>query len=251
MRLLRVLLALVLGLTAAQAVAQSRGPVVLAAASLQESMTEAAGVWQRQGNAAPVLSFAASSALARQIEAGAPADIFFSADEPWMDYVQSKGMLRANSRSSFLKNHLVIIAPRHSRVRIMGFDVAGGLGAKGRLSLADPSAVPAGKYAKAALMHYGSWSTVRSRVASAENVRAALALVERGAAPLGVVYATDARASKRVRVVKTFPDASHPPILYPIAVTAKSRHPDAAAFVKFLQSTQGRAIFAKHGFDFH
>lgn len=238
-------------LLAPAASAADRGPLVLAAASLQESLTEAADAWAAQGHARPVLSFAASSALARQIMAGAPADLFLSADEPWMDAVQKAGLLRAGTRTTLLGNRLVLIAPAGSRVRLTparGFPIARALGG-GRLAVADPDAVPAGKYAKAALTSLGLWRGVAGRLAPAENVRAAMALVERGAAPLGIVYATDAKASRTVRVVGTFPASSHPPIRYPVAVLKASRHKDAAAFRAFLLSRQARAIFARHGFS--
>ena len=238
-------------LLAPTAMAQERGPVVLAAASLQEVLTEAANVWAAKGHARPVLSFAASSALARQVIAGAPADLFLSADEQWMDAVAKAGLLRAGTRTTLLGNRLVLIAPAASRTRLTlarGFPLVKALGS-GRLALADPDAVPAGKYAKAALTYLGVWNGVAAKVAPAENVRAAMALVERGAAPLGIVYATDARASKAVRVVGIFPATSHPPIRYPVAVLKASRHKDAAGFRAFLLSQQGRAIFARHGFS--
>ncbi len=223
---------------------------MLAAASLQESLTEAADAWAARGHAKPVLSFAASSALARQIVAGAPADIFLSADEPWMDAVAKAGLLRPGTRTTLLANRLVLIAPAQSKLRLTpqpGFPLARALG-RGRLALADPGAVPAGKYAKDALTRLGVWRSVAGKVAPAENVRAAMALVERGAAPLGIVYATDAQASRAVRVVGTFPASSHAPIHYPVAVLTASRHRDAAPFRAFLTSREGRAIFARHGF---
>lgn len=249
-RTLHLLVMLFALLLAPAAMAQERGPVVLAAASLQESLTEAADAWAAKGHARPVLSFAASSALARQVLAGAPADLFLSADEEWMDAVAKAGLLRAGTRTVLLGNRLVLIAPAASKVRLTparGFPLARALGS-GRLALADPGAVPAGKYAKAALTRLGVWAGVAAKIAPAENVRAAMALVERGAAPLGIVYATDARASKAVRIVGTFPASSHPPIRYPVAVLKASRHKDAAGFRAFLLSQQGRAIFARHGF---
>lgn len=249
-RTLRLLVMLFALLLAPAAMAQERGPVVLAAASLQESLTEAADAWAAKGHARPVLSFAASSALARQVIAGAPADLFLSADEEWMDAVAKAGLLRAGTRTVLLGNRLVLIAPAASKIRLTparGFPLARALGS-GRLALADPGAVPAGKYAKAALTRLGVWAGVAAKIAPAENVRAAMALVERGAAPLGIVYATDARASKAVRIVGTFPASSHPPIRYPVAVLKASRHKDAAGFRAFLLSQQGRAIFARHGF---
>jgi molybdate transport system substrate-binding protein len=249
-RCLRLLLACLVLLLAPQAHAAERGPLVLAAASLQESLTEAADAWAARGHAKPVLSFAASSALARQIVAGAPADIFLSADEPWMDAVAKAGLLRPGTRTTLLANRLVLIAPAQSKLRLTpqpGFPLARALG-RGRLALADPGAVPAGKYAKDALTRLGVWRSVAGKVAPAENVRAAMALVERGAAPLGIVYATDAQASRAVRVVGTFPASSHAPIHYPVAVLTASRHRDAAPFRAFLTSREGRAIFARHGF---
>ncbi|MGQ2935095.1 MAG: molybdate ABC transporter substrate-binding protein [Sphingopyxis sp.] len=248
LHLFALLITLLLGPTA---FAQERGPVVLAAASLQESLTEAANAWAAKGHAKPVISFAASSALARQVMAGAPADLFLSADEEWMDAVAKAGLLRAGTRTTLLGNRLVLIAPASSKVRLTparGFALARALGT-GRLALADPDAVPAGKYAKAALTHLGVWTSVAAKVAPAENVRAAMALVERGAAPLGIVYATDARASKAVRVVGVFPASSHPPIRYPVALLKASRSRDAAGFRAFLLSKQARAIFVRHGFS--
>lgn len=238
------------GLLPAAAQAQQRGPLVLAASSLQEALTQAARGWTARKHAKPVVSFAASSALARQIEAGAPADLFISADEQWMDHVASKRLLRAGTRVSFLSNRLVLIAPARSTSRLTvarKFPLARALG-KGRLAMADPESVPAGKYAKAALSSLGVWQQVAGRLARAENARAALALVERGAAPFGVVYATDARASKKVRVVGVFPAASHPPITYSVAVLRASTHPEAEKFRRFLISRAGKAIFARHGF---
>ena len=236
---------------AGPAAAQSRGPLVLAAASLQEAMTDAADAWAARRHARPVISFAASSALARQVEAGAPVDLFVSADEEWMDYLAARALIVPGSRATLLANRLVLIAPADSRVRLTiarGFPLARALG-NGRLAMADPAAVPAGRYGAAALTRLGVWTSVRARIAGAENVRAALALVERGAAPLGIVYATDARASTRVRVVGTFPADSHPPITYPVARLRASTNPEAEAFRRFLLSREGKAIFARRGFS--
>jgi len=232
------------------AFAQQSGPLVLAAASLQESMNAVADAWAAKGHARPKISFAGSSALARQIEAGAPADLFVSADEPWMDEVQGKGLLRPKTRVSFLTNNLVLIAPANKPVRLKiapGFRLAAALGPN-RLAVADPNAVPAGVYAKQALTRLKVWPSVQGKLAPAENVRAALALVSRGAAPLGVVYATDARAEPGVRVVDTFPAASHDPISYPVALLAASRHKDAEGFRRFLISAEGKAVFRRFGF---
>lgn len=231
--------------------AQQSGPLVLAAASLQEAMTDAANAWTGKRHPRPVVSFAGSSALARQIEMGARADLFISADNEWMDYVAGKGLVRPQSRALLLSNRLVLIAPAASKVQMTirpAFPLARALG-NGRLAMADPDSVPAGKYGKAALMHLRVWSLVEGKLARAENVRAALTLVERGEAPLGIVYATDARASPRVRVVGTFPAKSHPPITYPIALLKSATNPEADAFRRFLLSREGKAIFARRGFS--
>jgi len=247
-----LLLGLFCFLSPAPAAAQpQKAPLVLAASSLQEALSECAGQWAAAGHPRPVISFAASSALARQIDAGAPADLFVSADEPWMDHVEAQGRLAPGTRVSFLANRLVLIAPASSKARLAigrHFPLARALGDKGRLAMADPGAVPAGKYGKAALETLGVWPSVAGRIAPAENVRAALALVERGAAPLGIVYATDAMASGKVRVVGRFPANSHPPVTYPVARLRSSANPEAEAFRRFLISRAGKAIFARHGF---
>ncbi|MES2097189.1 MAG: molybdate ABC transporter substrate-binding protein [Pseudomonadota bacterium] len=224
-------------------------PVVLAAASLQESLNAAADVWATSGHSRPVLSFAASSALARQIEAGAPADLFASADEEWMDALAAKKLIVPGTRADLVGNRLVVIEPV-GRATIMprsGIRLARVLGA-GPLAMADPDSVPAGKYGKAALIKLGAWNNVASHVVRAENVRAALALVERGAAPFGIVYLTDAKASAKVRIAGIFPASSHPPIRYPIARLNGSTNPEAERFRRFLLSPRGRAIFARFGF---
>jgi len=222
------------------------GPLVLAAASLQEAMTAAADAWEAKGHKRPTVSFAATSALARQVEAGAPADLFVSADEEWMDELARKRLIVPASRETFLANALVLVTGRDSA--LSGDTGLHRLLASGRAAMADTQAVPAGRYGKAALESLGLWDTVKPRVVSAENVRAALALVERGAVPLGIVYATDARASDEVRVVGTFPAASHPPITYPVARLKMSTDPEAEAFRRFLVSPEGKAIFAQYGF---
>lgn len=225
-----------------------RAPLVLAAASLQEAMTAAADAWARKGRARPVCSFAASSALARQIAAGAAADLFVSADEPWMDDVEKRGLIVPGTRAAFLGNRLVVVRPKGARgdagprvplARLLG---------AGPLALADPDAVPAGRYARASLEALGAWGAVQARVVRGESVRAALAFVERGAAPFGIVYATDARASTRVEVVRVLPDDSHPPIRYPLARLKASASPDAEPFRRFLLGGEGRAIFRRFGF---
>jgi molybdate transport system substrate-binding protein len=224
--------------------------VVLAASSLQEALEAEAQAWAAQDHPHPTLSFAASSALARQVESGAPADLFVSADETWMDTVEKAGALKAGTRRDLLTNSLVLIAPAASTATIdlanpASLDAAIG---RGKLAMADPDAVPAGKYGKAALEHLKLWAGVSGKVVRAENVRAALALVESGETPLGIVYATDAAASSKVRVLATFPADSHPPIRYPIAVLATSTNGQADGFQRFLASSRGRAIFAQYGF---
>lgn len=245
--MLRWLLVLLLAHLPVAARAQERGPVVLAAASLQEVMTDAATAWERQGHPRPVLSFAGSPALARQVQAGAPADLFISADEEWMDALAVKGLLAPGTRGVLAGNRLVVVAPVGSGSQLTTATLASTL-ASGPVAMADPDAVPAGKYGRVALQRLGAWAAVSPRVVRAENVRAALALVERGATPYGIVYRTDARASAKVRVAGLFPAASHPPIRYPVARLARSKSPEAEAFRAFLLSPEGRAIFARRGF---
>lgn len=252
-RLLALLLVALLPFQATPLQAQPArtAPLVLAAASLQESMNAAADLWARKGHPRPRISFAASSALARQIEAGAPADLFVSADEQWMDDLQEKRLLHPRTRIAFLRNALVIVAPRASTTRLSitkGMPLAKALGPNGRLAVADTSAVPAGIYARQSLTALGVWPQVQSRLAPAESVRAALAMVSRGAAPLGVVYATDAKADPGVRVVGTFPESSHRPITYPIALIASSRNSEAEGFRRYLVSAEGKAVFRRFGF---
>lgn len=249
--ILRLLLSISLSISApAFAAPDNRGPLVLAAASMQEAMTQAADAWTARGHDRPVLSFAASSALARQIRAGAPADLFLSADEEWMTDVQKAGFVMRGTRANLAGNRLVLVAPAGKPVRLRiarAMPIARALG-DGRLAMANPDSVPAGKYGQAALSALGVWPQLAGRIARGENVRAALALVERGATPLGVVYATDARASQGVVVVGTFPASSHPPIRYPLARLTTSRHRQAEGFRRFLLSPAGKAILARHGF---
>lgn len=234
----------------AQGAPSNRGPLVLAAASMQEAMTAAAEAWARQGHARPVLSFAGSSALARQIRAGAPADLFLSADDDWMRDVEQAGFVVRGTRTNMVGNRLVLVTPNRKPVRLRigrTMPIARALG-NGRLAMADPDSVPAGKYGKAALTSLGVWPSVAGRIARGDNVRAALALVQRGEVPLGIVYATDARVASGVAIVGAFPTRSHPPIQYPIARLTSSRHREAEAFRRFLLSSTGRAIFTRYGF---
>lgn len=243
---LLLVLALLAGCGGPPSATPETGPVVLAASSLQEAMEDLADGWQEQGHARPVLSFAGSSALARQVEQGAPAEIFVSADAEWMDYLADKGLLRAGTRRLVAGNALVLVGPPGT-APLDKADLREALG-RGRLALADPEAVPAGKYARAALQSLGLWQDLAGRIVPAENVRAALKLVERGEVPFGVVYATDARASAKVAVAWTFAEGSHPPIVYPLAVLAAAKNPQAEGFAAFVASTEGQALLAERGF---
>jgi molybdate transport system substrate-binding protein len=225
------------------------GLVVFAAASLTEALEAVDRAFTAQTGIQVKTSYAASSVLAKQIAAGAPADVFVSADHEWMDYLGAHRLLRAGTRADVLANSLVLIAPADSTVRLKiapGFALAQALGA-GRLASADPDSVPAGLYARAALIRLGVWDSVQSRLARAENVRAALAYVARSEAPLGIVYLTDAQADSRVRIVDVFPEDTHPPILYPAAQTARAQ-PQASTYLAFLAGPQARQVFRDYGF---
>ena len=235
---------------AVPAVAQGKDVLVFAAASLKNALDEIAGQWQRESGKKTVISYAASNTLIKQIEQGAPADIFISADLDWMDYGQQKGLLKPDSRFNLLGNRLVLIAPKDANVSVNiqpGFDLAALLKG-GRLAMGNVDAVPAGKYGKAALEKLGAWDGVKDKIAQAESVRAALLLVARGEAPLGIVYQTDAAADPTVKIVGTFPENTHPPIIYPIALTKDSTNPDAVAFLNFLRSPAARPAFERQGF---
>jgi len=229
--------------------AQQPQILVFAAASLTEAVQEAGAAYEKTAPVAVRSSFDSSSVLARQIEAGAPADVFFSADTKWMDYLQARNLIQAASRKDVLGNSLVLIAPSHSPIQLKIaplFPLAAALG-NGRLATGDPDSVPAGRYARAALTNLGVWDEVAPRLARAENVRVALLYVARGETPLGIVYASDALADKSVRVVDTFPADTHEPIVYPVALTASAKT-QAAAFVAYLTGPRGRDIFIKYGF---
>lgn len=225
---------------------------VFAAASLKESLDDTARLWQRRSGQRVVVSYAASSALARQIEQGAPADVFVSADGEWMDYLQSRQLIVAASRVDLVRNRLVVVVPADSPVATLvlsGPDpLSPLLGSGGRLAVAGVQAVPAGRYARAALEHRGWWPGLAPRLAQGDDVRTALAYVARGEAPAGIVYATDARVEPRVRVVATFDAGDHPDIVYPAARVAASSTPGAAAFLRFLRGPQARAVFVRAGF---
>jgi molybdate transport system substrate-binding protein len=234
----------------AGAFAQDQKLIVFAAASLKDALDEVNAAYQRENSRETATSYAASSTLAKQIEAAAPADIFISADLDWMDYLAKKDLIKPQTRANLLGNRLVLIAPANSPAKLgiaPNFQLAQALG-NGRLAIADPNGVPAGRYGKAALEALGVWSSVADRLAPAENVRATLALVSRGEAPLGIVYQTDADSDKGVKIVGTFPPDSHPPIIYPIAVVAASTNPGNVGYIAFLKSPAARTVFEKHGF---
>ena len=242
----RTVLAGGLALAAGPALAQA-GTRIFAAASLQTALTKIAAGYRGPG--APLRpSFGASSAMARQIAQGAPADLFISADSEWMDWLSQRRLIAAGTRRNLLSNRLVLIAPKGASVSLKiapGMPLAPALGG-GRLAIADPVSVPAGKYGKAALVKLGVWDSVAGRLAPAENVRAALAYVARGETPLGIVYATDAHAEPRVRVVGTFPQGTHPRILYPAALTRAT--PAGRAVLDYLSGPRAMAVFAADGF---
>jgi len=247
--LLRSLVALVAAVIAGDARAQSRPVLVFAAASLKTALDAIAAEWRRETGKAATVSYAASSTLAKQINNDAPAELFISADEDWMDYLQERNLIDPQSRIDLLGNRLVLIAPAStgSSTNIApGFPLARLLG-DGHLAIADPNAVPAGRYAKAALEKLGVWQAVAGRIAAAENVRAAPPLVARGEAPLGIVYQTDAAAEPSVRIVGTFPPDSHPPIVYPMALT-HAAGPEAPGFATYLRTPAARALFEAQGF---
>jgi molybdate transport system substrate-binding protein len=237
-------------LSSVGAQAQGRDLLVFGAASLKNALDDADAQYQRDAGRKIVVSYGASSALAKQIENGAPADIFISADLDWMNYVAEHKLIKPETRFNLLGNRLVLIAPADSRINLTiapSFPLAQVLG-NDRLAMADPAAVPAGKYGKAALEALGVWPSVSSKIAPAQDVRATLLLVSRGEAPLGIVYQTDAAADKGVKIVGAFPESTHPPIIYPIAVTTTAANPGTAAYIGFLKSPAAKPAFEKQGF---
>jgi molybdate transport system substrate-binding protein len=240
--------------TARSRAEEAKPLLVFAAASLKGALDEAALAFRDATQSRVNVSYASTSALARQIEAGAPADIVIAADTEWMDYLEARALIDPASRSNLLSNALVLIAPSGAPsgaaspiALVPGVDLAASLG-DGRLAVAETKAVPAGRYAKAALTALGAWPFVEGRLAEAENVRAALMLVARGEAPLGIVYRTDAQDDPAVQIVARFPENTHPPILYPAARVSASVHRQTDEFLAHLQSPEGAAIFARHGF---
>jgi molybdate transport system substrate-binding protein len=246
MRFLCILTILLLPLAA-----RAQEVTVFAASSLTDAMKDIAPAWLAAGHPPPRLSFGASSTLARQIEQGAPANVFASADQKWMDFLAAKKLIADGTRRDLLGNALVLVVAADKPVHVSigkGFDLAALLGAKGRLATGDPAHVPVGIYARQALTSLGLWDGIEARLARTEDVRAALLLVERGEAPAGIVYATDAAASKAVTVAGTFPANSHDPVAYPFAVTAAGDNAEARAFLGFLTTPPARAIFVRRGF---
>src|SRR5262245_31071342 len=248
------ILAGALGLIAAEwrvplAAAQDGDLVVFAAASLKNALDGINDAWQKEGGKKAKISYAASSALAKQIGQDAPAQMFISADLDWMDYVARKNLIKPESRANLLGNRIVLVAPKEEARDVdikPGFDRAKLLGG-GRLAMANVDTVPAGKYGKAALEKLGVWASVSEKVAQAENVRAALLLVSRGEAPAGIVYQTDAAADPNVKIIGSFPETAHPPIIYPVALTT-SATPDALAFLNYLRSNEAKPLFDAQGF---
>jgi molybdate transport system substrate-binding protein len=223
---------------------------IFAAASLKTALDAINTACEAEIGEKATISYAASSALAKQIEQGAPADVFMSADLDWMKYLSDKNLTRKDTETRLLGNSIVLVAPADSPATTEikpDFDLAGLVG-DGKLAMANVDAVPAGKYGKAALQRLGVWGSVEGKVAQAENVRAALALVSTGEAPLGIVYKTDAAADPKVRIVATFPADTHPPIIYPVAQTAESKQSETAAFLKCLQSQKAKELFEQQGF---
>jgi molybdate transport system substrate-binding protein len=244
-------LSLAAGNTAA-AQAQQKTLTVFAAASMKNALDEVNAAFSKASGIAVRASYAASSALMKQIEQGAPADVFVSADLEWMEYGAQKKLIKNDTRVNLLGNKLVLIAPKDSKLANVaiapGFDLAK-LAGDGRIATGDVRAVPVGKYAKQALENLGAWTATAAKLAMTENVRAALTLVARGEAPLGIVYETDAKVEPGVKIVGIFPENSHPPIVYPVAATTTARA-EATAYLAFLRSQQAKAVFERYGFAF-
>jgi molybdate transport system substrate-binding protein len=240
------------GLASSPALAQDKSLTVFAAASMKNALDEIDNAYAARSGVKVIVSYAASSTLAKQIEQGAPADVFVSADTDWMDYAIAKRTINEPTRVNLLGNSIVLVAPANSKLNNVmigpGFDLAT-LAGDDKIATGDVKAVPAGKYAKAALQKLGAWQAAEPKFAMAENVRAALTLVARGEAALGIVYSTDAKVEPGVKIVGSFPADSHPPIIYPLAATATAK-PEAAGYLAFLGSSAAKAIFEKYGFTF-
>jgi molybdate transport system substrate-binding protein len=238
---------------AAQPLSAQERVTVFAAASLKNALDDTNTAFTKATGVKVVSSYEASSALAKQIEQGAPADVFISADLRWMDYVTERNLIKPDTRMNLLGNKLMLIAPAESKLGHVtieqGFDLAR-LAGDGRIAVADVKAVPAGLYAKAALEKLGAWSAAEPKLAQAENVRATLAFVARGETPVGIVYETDAKVEPKVKIVGTFPDSAYPPVTYPVAATADTKNPGAAQYLNFLRTPAAKAIFEKYGFSY-
>ena len=253
-RFARIIFALtiVCGLPSSSTFAEEKGLTVFAAASMKNALDDVDAAYTAKTGVKVVASYAASSVLAKQIDQGAPADIFLSADIDWMDYAAKQKVIKTETRTNLLGNSIVLIAPKDSAIDKVaigsGFDLAK-LAGPGRIATGDVSSVPVGKYAKAALEKLGAWEAAAPKFAMAESVRAALTLVARGEAVLGIVYATDAKVEPEVKIVGTFPADSHPPIIYPLAATT-SAGPKAADYLAFLHTSAAKTIFEKYGFTF-
>jgi molybdate transport system substrate-binding protein len=246
----RLLVAAILCGVATTSFAQDKSLTVFAAASMKNALDDVDAAYTAKTGIKVAASYAASSVLAKQIEQSAPADVFLSADTDWMDYATQKKTINDATRVNLLGNKIVLIAPKDSAIAnvviAQGFDLAK-LAGDGRIATGDVQSVPVGKYAKAALEKLGAWDAAASKFAMAESVRAALTLVSRSEAVLGIVYETDAKVEPGVKIVGTFPDGSHPPIIYPVAATTTAK-PDAAGYLDFLRSSAARTIFEKYGF---
>lgn len=247
-----VLLACLLFAFAQPAVAQE-SITVFAAASMKNALDDVDAAFSKASGIKVTASYAASSALAKQIEEGAPADVFVSADLRWMDYLAERKMIKPATRVNLLGNRLVLIAPKDSKLDHVsigqGFDIAT-LAGNGRIAVADVKAVPAGLYAKAALTKLGAWAAAEPKLAQAENVRATLAFVARGETPLGIVYQTDAKVEPKVKIIGVFPADSHPAVTYPVAATAAMTKADVSKYLAFLRSKSAKDIFEKYGFSY-
>ena len=239
-----------IAITPQLASAQDKSIIVFAAASMKNALDDVDAAFTKKSGVKVVASYDASSALMKQIEGGAPADVFVSADLQWMDYGAQKKLIKDDTRVNLLGNKLVLIAPKDSKIGTVsvgpGFDLAG-LAGNGRIATGDVKAVPVGLYAQAALEKLGIWSPVEPKMAMTSNVRAALVLVARGEAPLGIVYSTDAKVEPGVKIVGVFPDDTHPPIIYPVAATVNAK-PDAIPYLAFLRSQAAKSIFEGYGF---
>ena len=243
----------VLVLATAQPLAAQEAITVFAAASMKNALDDANAAFTKATGTKVTASYAASSALAKQIEQGAPADVFVSADLQWMDYVAQKKLIKPDTRVNLLGNKLVLIAPADTKIDTVTiakpFDIAK-LAGDGRIAVADVKAVPAGLYAKAALENLDGWKAAEPKLAMAENVRATLAFVARGETPIGIVYATDAKVEPKVKIIGIFPDGSHPPVVYPVAALSTTANAATLTYLDFLRTAPAKAIFEKYGFSF-